>query len=259
MRSLRNKFASLLSFGVAVALASNATAAPAEYFTGHGDIGLEYDAGGNSLELHYHFEDGFNETGMPFGPEMEFEPDEVYVRVSDATSAVLPFDAPVLGSLTGDTVWILPLSEALADAAGLAPHLGIAAEELSPLTFSSIDLTLTGFSGPAGGEFALYTGTLDAPTVSMQTSDGLSALGDTYNPIVGDHDHENWGFSAPGVYDLTFTATAFFTAGAGGGSISDEQTFTFAVGDATAIPEPSSLLALASLGAFGAAHRRRRK
>ncbi|MFN3190267.1 MAG: choice-of-anchor M domain-containing protein [Aureliella sp.] len=184
----------------------------------HGDIGVAFEAG--ELELHYHFEDGLNGTG----PEVEYEPGEVFVRVADNTSVTDDGLIPLVG---GDTAFILPQSGTLADSLGV-PFVGIASEELDPGFFSSLDIALTDFDGP--GEFALWQDGL-SPTVFMQTNNGLDAT-DNLPLGVGLHDHFNYGFSTAGTYQLTFTATA--------------------------VPEPGSLAAL-SLGVVGLFTRRRRR
>lgn len=218
------------------ALGPNASAVVLQYLDGHGDIGIG-DEGG-SLELHYHFEDGLNETG----PEAEFEPAEVYVRVGDAAMITTTADVSFLGTTTGDPLWILPEVEQ----AGL-PFLGIGTDELSA-AFTSVDLTLTGFNGP--GEFALWQDGGGTPNVFLQTNGGLAG---SLNLLPGGHGHYNWGFTAEGIYEVEFTATGNLAAG---GTQSDTATYTFAVGTSTVVPEPSSAL-LGALGGLFLLRRRR--
>ncbi|MEM6692661.1 MAG: choice-of-anchor M domain-containing protein, partial [Planctomycetota bacterium] len=202
-----------------------------EWFEEHGDIAIGFEAG--ELELHYHFEDGFN----GIGPEVEFEPDEAYIRASDATrveniTSALPF----LGAAAGSDIWVLPQSNSGpqgADALGV-PFVGIAAELDGP-PFVSAELLLTDVTGP--GEFALWQSPptlFDPPSVFMQSQDGFDNT-DLLPLTVGAHDHYNFGFSAPGVYQVTFAATA------------------------VAIPEPGSLGVMASIAAMGTAMLRRRR
>jgi surface-anchored protein len=64
--------------------------------------------------------------------------------------------------------------------------------------------------------------------------------------FVGGHDHYNFGFTAAGIYDLTFTATGTLATG---GVVTASDVFRFVVGDqstAPVVPEPSAL-ALAGL------------
>ncbi|MEM9588869.1 MAG: choice-of-anchor M domain-containing protein, partial [Planctomycetota bacterium] len=162
-----------------------------------------------------------------------------------------------LGTTTGQDIWVLPqdaTGPGGAETLGL-PFVGIATEELSPSTFSSVDITLTNFSGP--GEFALWQNpTLTLPaTVFMQTVDGVSSA-DNLNFGIGIHGHHNYGFTAEGVYQLEWTATGNFSAG---GTVTDVETFTFVVGSSTAVPEPSGVVALASFGLLGLGLRRRRR
>lgn len=225
----RNLLISSCCVGLMSALAGKGSAAVVGYNTGHGDLGIAYEGG--ELELHYHFEDGLNESG----PEVEYAPDEVLVRAPDASMVTTTEGLPFLGTSSGDMIWVLPEGEE----AGV-PFFGIGTDELDPLEVSSLELSLTGFSGP--GQFALWQDGFPSPTVFMQTVDGLSA-GDTVDPGVGGHGHYNWGFTAEGVYSLEMTATAQLV---GGGTATDTATFSFAVGSST-VPEPS----VALLGAVG--------
>ena len=223
----------------------SATAAPVEYTDGHGDIGLAFENG--ELELHYHFGDGAVLDGSSLIGDAEFDPDEAYVRVADAARSVVNGSVPFLGLTAGDEAWVLPQS----NTTGL-PFLGIAAEELDS-SFSSASLTLSSFSGP--GEFAIWQdGGLGGANVRMQTVDGISSA-DVIGLGIGGHDHYNYGFTAEGVYTVGITAEADFAAG---GSVTDFGELTFVVGSVTAVPEPTSMAALAVIGGVAAVGRRRR-
>ena len=189
------------------ATTSPADAATVEYSAGHGDIGLAYEA--LELELHYHFGNGAVLDGIPLLGEIEYDPDEAHVRVSDDTRAVTTVDLSFLGTTAGDPVWRLPQS----NTPGL-PFLGIASEELDGLGFSGATIQLTSFSGP--GEFALWqSGGLGGFNVIWQTIDGIGPV-DILNLGIGVHDHFNYGFTAEGVYDVGLTAEAQFSAGGSG-------------------------------------------
>lgn len=228
----------------------SASAAVVEYSEGHGDIGLAFHDG--ELELHYHFADGAVLDGAPLasGVEVEFEPNEAYVRVGDNTSSTAIANIPFLGLTAGDPFWVLPSTNQSG-----RPFLGIAAEELSASEFSNATISLTDFRGP--GEFALYNFDGNGVAqVTWQTNDGVDSS-DLLNLAIGGHDHFNYAFTAPGVYLLELTATVNQI---GVGPISDIETFQFVVGsNTTAVPEPGSLLALGVIAIGGVVVQRRRK
>ncbi len=224
------------------------------YSSGHADIGVEY-AGGSSFRLFYEFGPEAVIDGTPNGnpPRIpDLDPGDATVIVPDAAQLTAPGGGiPFLSVTSGDPVWILPQS----NSPGL-PFLGFAAtEELEPSDWATpVTFTLTGFSGPSGGQFAVWqTGSFGGTTVFMQTNDGIG-VADAVSKAAGVHDHFNLGFSAPGVYDITVTAAATH---ADGTAVSGTGTFRFRVG--TVVPEPSSLaLAATGLGGLTLAWARRR-
>jgi surface-anchored protein len=73
---------------------------------------------------------------------------------------------------------------------------------------------------------------------------------------VGGHDHFNWGFTKPGVYELELTFSGTHITD---GLLSASGRFTFLVGDTTVVPEPGAwLLVLSGLAPFGLGWLRRR-
>lgn len=257
--SLKMSLIRVCSVGMLCMLVSPVSA-DIEYSAGHGDIGLAFDVGSGELDLHYHFGTDAVLDGVS-GNDVEVNPSGAFVRVADsAMLAAQSFHSPILGVNAGDDIWVLPQSNTGptgAFALGV-PFLGWATEELSN-DFTSTTFEMTGFSGP--GDFAVFQFAGFPPDIIMQTSDGvIGGPDDTWDFLVGGHDHANFGFTQAGVYDITLTATAFSDALFGpGGSVSDTETFRFVVGDLTAIPEPGSLAALACLGTVGMLVRRRRK
>jgi len=243
----------VLSVGLLCTLPSSVSAATlTEYSVGHADIGLAYEGG--ELELHYHF--GSPASLNPASTEDEFHPSEAYVRVPDATADIVTPSGQTyyntnLGLNLGDQFWVLPQS----NTSGV-PFLGFNAEELFGSPITSAQLEMTGFSGP--GEFAMWQNGNSGPnTPVMRTNNGIGS-DDLIGLSLSGHSHYNLGFTQKGVYDIDFKATGFGT-GLPGGMVDDTETFRFVVGSLTAVPEPGSFVALASLGIVAAATRRRRR
>jgi surface-anchored protein len=214
-----------------------------EYTAGHADIGLVLE-GPEQLFLHYHFGvgsailDGLPATAL----NEELAPSEAYVRVSDAT-IVFPGAVDFLGTASGDPIWVLPQGNTPG-----VPFFGFATAELNPMQFTSAGFRLSGMSGPAGGNFALFQQpSFGPPNVFMRTNDGINPLVDFLPSTVGGHDHYNFAFTKVGIYDLEIEG--FATTGAGM-TLTDSGSFRFLVGSATAIPEPGSLALLAVCGCF---------
>ncbi|HSH16091.1 MAG TPA: choice-of-anchor M domain-containing protein, partial [Verrucomicrobiae bacterium] len=141
--------------------------------------------------------------------ERELETDEALLVARPAAKQTVPNDpAFVFLGTAGSPAYILPQDET----EGLL-FPGIAADEIAPGVFAgeTVNLILTAVDGP--GEFALYeVDAFGAPTVFMNTRDGISAA-DSYPAPVGGHSHLNWAFSAPGEYQLTFKAAGTLVAG----------------------------------------------
>jgi surface-anchored protein len=218
------------------------------YSSGHADIGVGYDEG--SFFLHYHFGAGavLDGTPLPGGlptEAYEFEPNTANTFVPLSSSAARPAGSQwdFLGTAAGNTIYFLPQG----NVPGL-PFLGIASEDLNPGEWTGpITWALTGFSGP--GQFSVWQTDFGGnPLVRWATSDGIGP-GDSFGLGVGGHDHFNYGFTAPGAYDVTITATGTNTTA---GVLSDTATFRFQVGppsdpEPPVVPEPASLV-LAGMG-----------
>jgi surface-anchored protein len=159
--------------------------------TGHLDISVGYDAGDFTLTLH----DDTTDTG--------YEAKEVMVVVAPSAQTMVP-DNPLFGFL-GDPdqpVWILPEVQN----PDLA-FLGFGGDDLPAGVFSNdtVRVTMLKVSGP--GKLALYN--LDAfglPKLVMNTRDGIYR-NDRIDITAGGDAHQNFAFSKPGVYRVTFQAT----------------------------------------------------
>lgn len=237
MNTIRTASA-LLTGALVATLAPAIATAQIQLPDDHVDFGVGYDDG--ALELHWHDEEGGN----------EYAPGEAFAHIPLFSSMARPAGSQwdFTGATAGDTIYLAPASST----AGVI-FLGLGSEEIPDGTFAgnTITLTLDSVSGP--GEFALWqTDGFGSPLVALSSASGI----DSFDFTTGGHDHYNWGFTAPGVYELTFTVGGILTGESA--PITDTATFTFAVGT-TAIPEPSSFAALAGLGTLGLAAARRRR
>ncbi|HET6707788.1 choice-of-anchor M domain-containing protein [Amycolatopsis sp.] len=171
-----------------------AQAAPAVVLDhGHVDaVDVEYEDG--ALELIVHDES--------VEPGVEYEPSQVVLKALPGARTTVPADPSYrfLGA-AGAPVSILPETQ--------NPDLlwpGLSAEELATGVFrsDSVALRLTGVSGP--GKVSVFTtDSFGAATVLLNSGDGLP---DALSLAAGSHQHANWGFTKPGVYKLTFRASA---------------------------------------------------
>lgn len=230
---------------VSTAISTSARAdEPAVWTSGHGDLGIAYEAG--AWVLHVHAE-GAVIGGVEY-EGVEFEADEVHILVPEFMTASRPKGAqwdPV-GVATGAPFWFLSQTEVVG-----APYVGIGTEEIALGDFLNdvVTLTLTAVVSPSGdGHFSIYqTDLFGQPTFFASSLDGLDAT-DTMTLIANDHFHANLAFSEPGLWAITFEASGEHLDD---GFVSGAGTYYFQV-----MPEPATagLLMLAGLPAM----RRRR-
>jgi surface-anchored protein len=129
------------------------------------------------------------------------------------------------GANDGDSLWVLPNTSGNG-----VLYLGIGAEEIDAADLAGpITLTFLGLSGPAGGVFSMWDGgTLAGPTPLITSASGYG-LPNALAISAGGHSHFNYGFTAQGLYAVTFQATGTLAAGLGGGPVSGVGTFMFGV------------------------------
>jgi surface-anchored protein len=225
-----------------IGILSQSAPAVSYYTEGHADLGLGDE---DELELHFHAHSGATINGLPLIEDQEYEPGDVVIVVpkstknyvhgiGGATAAI----AAHLGLVAGEDYWFLPeTNDGAGGAAALhAPNYGLGAEDITAGVFDDdlFNLTLLAMSGPMDGQFGLENyenGWL------MSTADGISGSDKVEGIPVGAHEHLNWYFTKPGLYEFTFRASAAI----GGETVLNDNTFTFQV-----VPEPGIFALLAS-------------
>jgi surface-anchored protein len=216
----------ILSRGMAVACLLGTAGLPLPAATplsvGHADVGIGYESG--AFNLHVHDEEN----------DIEYAPADALLVVGSAALQFSPGGNLSFLGPAGTPVWVLPQQqnpELL--------YLGIGAEELVPAEWiGNIEFSLKSVSGP--GEFFLWdTDPFGKPLVLMNSSNGVDAADQT-RAIPGSHSDYNWGFSAPGIYSVSFEASGIH--GTDGLQSSGPVAYQFEV-----VPEPGEL-AMVALG-----------
>ena len=141
--------------------------------------------------------------------ERELAPDESLLQGGAAVMQSVPNNAAFgfLGSV-GDTAWVLPQEETED-----VLFLGIAGDEIEAGIFENdaVDLRLKSVRGP--GDISLYAvDAFGAPVVYMNSGDGIDT-NDVFPVKVGGHSHQNWGFTAPGIYKVALQAAGTLIEG----------------------------------------------
>ena len=132
----------------------------------------------------------------------------------------------------GQPFWILPQSQNVN-----LLYLGVSAEGIPQGVFNG-PLTVRLKAIDAPGYFMVWQATGPGQyNIRVNTRDGLSAA-DAFTPIIGSHEHFNWGFSSTGVYCLTFQVTGR-RIGETTNLISPECTFVIHV---QPLPPPTNFL-----------------
>jgi surface-anchored protein len=99
---------------------------------------------------------------------------------------------------SGQPFWILPQTQ--------NPnllYLGVNSERVPSAVFTGpLTIQLKSFSGP--GYFMVWQATAPGQyNIRINTRDGIG-MSDNFMPLIGSHEHFNWGFSTTGVYCATF-------------------------------------------------------
>lgn len=180
------------------------------------------------LDLHLHSEE------LPLdGYPSEIGAGDALLPVMAAAKQLRPSGSQFdfIGVAAGSSYWRLPKSQNPS-----LLFLSIGTEELDPADFAStITWSLLGVTGAGGGAapgtFSLWNvDDFGGLVPLMSTSPGAG----TPNSLIvsaGGHYHFNYGFSAPGLYNVQFAATATLAAALGGGQVTGNAVYSFGVFD----------------------------
>ena len=242
-----------ISGAVASFLALSLEATPA-YTFGHGDIGLTLENENTTpeLALKLHADPFAVVGGTALSSETAYAANAVTIEIPDTAGIEVPFDIPEAGVTEGEQLWLAPQVRSQADNMG-SPWLGLATDEIAAPTDWTQDFVyeLVAADGPANGDFSVWQ-SLGGGGLLFHYSTVSESLTNDSNRIpmrVGSHDHFSWGFSEPGIWDITLKATGTH---ADYGSLTTTETFTFAV-----VPEPAATGLISGLILGLAACRRR--
>jgi surface-anchored protein len=202
-----------------------AAAAEPIYRSGHADIGPTLVAGPNELALHYRFGSDAMTTDGTSIKNSDFAPTAIVTRMPNP-----PFARPegvawdFTGAAESEPIWYAPQTQSSG-----RPFLGFATDDLEPAEWSgpvvwSLEAIV---SAPLDGHVSLWQSDFFGnPSLKFASADGIDAE-DSFPQGAGGHDHFNWGFSRPGVYEIELAATANRI---GLGPVSGSGVFTFLVG-----------------------------
>jgi len=186
------------------------------------------------LELHLH--------STEVEPE-EFAASDALLPVKAAAKGIRPVGSQFdfIGVAAGQPFWRLPKSQNPA-----LLFLSIGTEELAPVDFGStitwslISVTGSG-GGPAPGVFSMWDVDDFGGVVPLMSSSPGAGTPNSLVVSAGGHYHYNYGFTAPGLYNVAFAATATLSEALGGGPVSGTAVYSFGVFDTGAdYVEPSS-------------------
>lgn len=154
------------------------------------------------------------------------DPGATVLHVVPEAKNTIPSDpAYAFLGTAGAPVWLIPQTQI----PGIV-WAGWNTESLAPDTVTGeVTVQLSEVDGP--GNVAVFLTGL-APEVVFNAADSLP---DTLRIPLGTHAHANWGFTAEGVYRLTFTVSATLASGE---TATDTDIYTIAVGDV----DPSTAL-----------------
>lgn len=136
------------------------------------------------------------------------------------------------GAAAGASIWLLPKSQNPD-----ALYLSIGTEELVAGDFAGpLTWTLTSVSGSGGGAapgtFSVWnSGTAGSWATVTPLMSTIGGTPDAFTVSIPAHTHFNYGFTAPGLYNVEFSVSALLAAGKGGGTATGTATYSFGVFD----------------------------
>jgi surface-anchored protein len=240
---------------------ATAQAGPIVFSEGAVDLALSFDPGNHAWDLIASADAG------------QFALNQVQFLLNSNTIQTQPTDPrfAFTGAKPGNPIWIFPQGTieavgtvflAINGIDGVHPQDFAAytssdprVKSKGPQKWVEISLVSVTGSGPdKGGQFSLWqTGLFGDPIVWMSTFKNENP--NTLFELAGTELHFNWGFTAPGEYDVTVRASAF-EVGHTDPTVSDDFTINFNVPQS--VPEPSTLSLLSLGGLILMAVRRRR-
>jgi surface-anchored protein len=169
-----------------------------------------------------------------------YTPDEVILYASPSTQNTQPDDPrfDFIGAGRGNPYWLMPQNQDQ-----LQLYLGINSESTPFGTFATyfesdprinqtgewIKFSLIDVRGP--GYFSVWqTGGVGNVNLWMASSDGIDSS-DALFSLSDGHLHYNWGFTAPGLYQIDFQASAYLGPGMTNPTLSAVETYTYIVED----------------------------
>ncbi|RJT96517.1 hypothetical protein D6T65_15340 [Arthrobacter frigidicola] len=169
-----------------------------------------------------------SQADLPGAPlHARYNADQTIFNISDAARTTIP--AGPIEAVTGPAggVWWVAPETRMAEV--LWPGMSTDSLPANLIDGKTASLTLSEVDGP--GTVSVWDSANFAPRQLFHSNPADSSFPNTIKLSVPQHRHANWGFSAPGTYKLTFTASASVQ----GVPQSTTQTYTFVVGP---VPAP---------------------
>lgn len=192
---------------------------------GHVDaVAIDYDACRGALSL------AVDDNTEPLGNiHVLRQPEHVLLHGSDDARIEVPDVATFafLGA-PGDVIWLIP-EQPLETV--VWPGLQTYGVEVGEVEGESVVLALVEADGP--GAFYAFYSAIDDVTPPPMIFDPAGGV-DEFTVPASNHLHLNWAFTAPGLYRLTFQATA--TLADGTEVTSTPRTYRFLLGDLSTLP-----------------------
>lgn len=135
------------------------------------------------------------------------------------------------GAAAGGNLWLLPKNQNPA-----VLFLSVGTEEIAssalagPLTWALTSVTGSG-GGPAPGVFSVWNVDNFATVVPLMSTAAGAGTPNSFNVGANAHTHLNYGFTAPGLYNVAFSVSAPLSAALGGGTAVGSATYSFGVFD----------------------------